>query len=273
MSPTPAKRTKTAKKETTKTAKAAKPPTTAKPKGGVAATPTSPFTSSKDPNTRYTLFTFCQHAEDIEEGVKPVTVSSKQETMDAEFWHLKCPIATVQGARLTLCASDWHHHHARCWVCHGRVADGVELDPERRNCVDLPACAERAKIRLEAHPGYDRWRQFKETVAERQAAEAAANGHQPKKRTPSNRPTSGRCEHCGEPTKGGRFVAGHDAKLKGQLIREAGEGSVAAVAEAMARNWYKPGRYPELEDEAFAIVQATETETLIQQRTAERLGE
>jgi hypothetical protein len=44
----------------------------------------------------------------------------------------------------------------------------------------------------------------------------------------------GRCEHCGGETKGGRFIPGHDAKLKGDLVREATE---EATAERIARGW------------------------------------
>lgn len=44
----------------------------------------------------------------------------------------------------------------------------------------------------------------------------------------------GVCEHCGEPTKGGRFIPGHDAKLKGDLIRE---GTPEATAERVIRGW------------------------------------
>ena len=45
----------------------------------------------------------------------------------------------------------------------------------------------------------------------------------------------GVCEHCGERTGGGRFLAGHDAKLKGDLKRAAKEGDAAATAEAQIR--------------------------------------
>lgn len=277
------------KKETTK-----KSQPTKRSKGGAvrgrssaAAAPASPFTTSANPNIRYALSAWCMTAEEVEEQGEPYSVDSKQNVQDPDYWHEMCPIATLQEShlrarangdpelvpeRITICISDWHHKHARCWVCRGRADDGIELDPERRNCVDLVACSERAQIRLEQHPGYERWKQFTAAVDERKAQEAQ-NGDTKPRAPRKDRPTSGRCEHCGEPTKGGRFVAGHDAKLKGQLIREAAEGDINAVAEAMARNWYKPGRFPDLEDAAFAIVQATETETLIQQRTTERLGE
>lgn len=98
-----------------------------------------------------------------------------------------------------------------------------------------------------------------------------SSGEPRTKRVAQDRPTSGLCEHCGEPTKGGKFVAGHDAKLKGDLIRAGAEGDVDAVVEAMFRNWYKPGRYPDLETEAFAVVQAHKTDEWLAARVAARL--
>jgi hypothetical protein len=63
-----------------------------------------------------------------------------------------------------------------------------------------------------------------------------ANGGRTKPRAPRSggSTTGGRCEHCGEPTKGGRFIPGHDAKLKGELVRE---GTIEAWAEQIIRNW------------------------------------
>jgi hypothetical protein len=64
-------------------------------------------------------------------------------------------------------------------------------------------------------------------------AYSAANGGRSKPRAP-RKAGSGFCEHCGEPTKGGRFIPGHDAKLKGGLIREA---TIEAAAERVIRGW------------------------------------
>ena len=266
--------TKQPAKRTARKSKITKKETTRK------TTAASPFRSpdaTEVRSVRYTLSAFCHNAEDVEEGLI---------NGDADAFRRACPIATHMAAYtrqeqngrwvdypevLTICAADWHEHHPTCWIC--RSTD-VELDPLRRQCVDGAACADRAQARLESDPRWEKWRQFRQDAEDRIAIEEARTPKIRKPRQPGQeRPTSGRCEHCGEPTKGGRFVAGHDAKLKGDLIRAGAEGDVAAVAEAMARNWYKPGRYPDLEEAAFAMVQATETETLIKERTAERLGE
>jgi hypothetical protein len=54
------------------------------------------------------------------------------------------------------------------------------------------------------------------------------------------RPTSGICIcGCDGPTKGGRFQPGHDARLKAQLRRAAGEGDQAATQRMISLGWEK----------------------------------
>lgn len=95
------------------------------------------------------------------------------------------------------------------------------------------------------------------------------------KRARAKRPIEGRCQHCGEPTKGGLFAAGHDAKLKGELIRAGLEGDHEAVAEMMARGpaWFKkPERFdPNVVRRADEIIQSTPTHEFLARRVAQRL--
>jgi hypothetical protein len=57
-----------------------------------------------------------------------------------------------------------------------------------------------------------------------------------KKKDP--KPAVGKCECCGDPTKGGRFLPGHDAKLGSRLVGEVTKsGSAEAYAELKRRNW------------------------------------
>ncbi len=51
------------------------------------------------------------------------------------------------------------------------------------------------------------------------------------------RARSGKCECCGEPTKGGRFLPGHDAKLASQLKAKVQCGDDEAYAEMERRGW------------------------------------
>lgn len=121
-------------------------------------------------------------------------------------------------------------------------------------CVDVDGCEERQAERTRSHP---LWPMLQETkrVAEQKRAEANAEkaearraeqarlgqgegGERPRKVKEAD-PLGGRCNHCGEPTKGGRFVAGHDAKLKGDLMRAAVGGDGHAILEMLHRGWLK----------------------------------
>jgi hypothetical protein len=81
----------------------------------------------------------------------------------------------------------------------------------------------------------------------------------------SRRTGGGHCHHCGEPTKGGRFVPGHDAKLKGDLIREA---TTEAEAERIIRRWTSE---PEKMAPVLAKLVARDQE-FIEERVIERTG-
>jgi hypothetical protein len=200
----------------------------------------------------------CGTAEQVEEGmVKSPTTP--------EEWHELCPVGIFQAGkwRVTLCVHEWHERNPKCRECRRHV-EGDALDATSR-CLDREDCIQANQVRLYDSPGHRAIEAIRERVEEVKAS-------QPKReRTPTEaRPTSGSCHHCGAPTKGGKFVAGHDAKLKGELIREAEAGSAVAVAEQIARGWLKAGRFPTLEKEAEAIVQATPTHELIERRNAER---
>lgn len=57
----------------------------------------------------------------------------------------------------------------------------------------------------------------------------------------TTKPGTGRCHHCGQPTKGGKFIPGHDAKLKAELQKDFAPES---FVEARMRGWYH-GAMPE----------------------------
>lgn len=81
----------------------------------------------------------------------------------------------------------------------------------------------------------------------------------------SRRAGGGHCHHCGEATKGGRFIPGHDAKLKGDLIREA---TTEAEAERIIRRWTHE---PEKMASKLAALVARGDE-FIEERVMERTG-
>ncbi len=271
MATAPAKRT------ARKSAKTAKPPTTAGGRGKARSTANpqpSPFQSAgpEHPDVRYTLTAICNTAQDIADGTINVDVVDGK---TADEWHAICPVATLHGGRLTICNHEWHVAYPRCWICKTFGGGEIDLDPVRRCCQDREACADRANARLHDDPRFERYRQYAEMAALDENGEPKPK----RERKPAaDRPTSGRCQHCGEPTKGGKFVAGHDAKLKGDLMRLVNDHQdPEALAELMLRpsGWYKSERLkvdPGTQTQADEIVQKVETETYLAERSAERMG-
>jgi hypothetical protein len=138
--------------------------------------------------------------------------------------------------RFQVCECSCHSNGnpPRCLNC---LATDTELTTDTGRCVDSEGCSERLAVYLNEHPTMAKLRLANERARaeagtpERQAEKAA------KREQRAAAPKVGRCEHCGEPTKGGRFVAGHDAKLKGELKRAAEAGDLDAGAELVLRNW------------------------------------
>lgn len=125
----------------------------------------------------------------------------------------------------------------RCTVC-----DSSDYEMADARCVDSELCHERQQEQLDNNDLYQRIRASQKAGAiakaeERERRREADPDTIPRRPRGETRPTVGRCEHCGEPTKGGKFVAGHDAKLKGELKRAAEAGEIEALAELMIRNW------------------------------------
>lgn len=154
----------------------------------------------------------------------------------------KARYVVARGRRL-LCPHPSHAGQAlSCLLC----GEEGELTDEG-HCVDFEGCHERQTIHLAAHERYQALLACGEAgaAARREADERRARSREdngdgtpaPRRTRGPARPTSGRCEHCGEPTKGGRFVAGHDAKLKGDLKRAAESGHLESLIELLVRNW------------------------------------
>lgn len=71
------------------------------------------------------------------------------------------------------------------------------------SCLDKTACEARRQARLDANPTIQLIRTLKEIRMSQTATEKPAR--EPKA------PKTGNCLHCGEVTKGGKFLPGHDA--------------------------------------------------------------
>ncbi len=178
------------------------------------------------------IFGQCRTAALVEAGAVRSTTTVAE-------WHALCRGATVgRNARVSTCECPCHAGQARCVDCGASTTEDFIIDSNGR-CIDREACVGRLKARMDANPVLAGVRARRADVARTQAS-----------RGPS-KPKVGRCEHCGEPTGGGRFLPGHDAKLKGKLIGNLRgylkghyDGDlnplVLDAAELYARNWMPP---------------------------------
>lgn len=118
--------------------------------------------------------------------------------------HNHCPSGVWSNDKVYLCPCGCDRSQQRkCLDCNTRDQDLI--DPTTWRCFDRDSCQTEIEARLANNPVIQQIRSIREsarerTVAERQTARAS-----------SGRPTSGSCLHCGEPTKGGKFLPGHDA--------------------------------------------------------------
>lgn len=204
------------KAATTKTTPA---PAPAEPLESSEASPAP--ANGKAKATKPHLTGFCSVERRIRDGSEP---SAQYKDTDPFFHHRLCK------------GCDCPHHLAteqRCVLC-GRTAR-----PGADRCTDDPIACEKRHEKQIANA--DRHAELQASligIAKQQSAE--------RKERAEPRKTTGTCEHCGEPTKGGKFAIGHDAKLKSILAGEAlGMGGTSinwklqadALAELMLRGW------------------------------------
>jgi hypothetical protein len=231
------------------------------------------------------VFMSCRTARGIAAGVA-------RSTVPPEEWHAMCHGAyikqeKVKGSKtgetrevIRRCACECHIDEHKCIDCK---RTDTELKPFGVQCLDPAECAAYKQAKLEADPRYIKMMEAAREVSairaanrEREAVTVDDDGEPivREPRTPKVTNELG-CHHCGETTKGGLFVAGHDMKLKGLLLRAARAGDANALAEFMERGWYK-GK-PEahkLTPELVAAAEALDTNssTWLAARVAERLA-
>lgn len=133
----------------------------------------------------------------------------------------------------------------RCLTCNNQFADDV--DSVTWSCLDMDVCAGRVALRRRNDSVWQLVQQCKTASANQRRADRADRARirsqvvdEPLDREASTRvprPTSGQCECCGVPTKGGRFSPGHDARLKSQLRKASDAGDKAAYKQLVERGW------------------------------------
>lgn len=141
--------------------------------------------------------------------------------------HNLCPGGVLNGNKteVVICSCTEHPTVVRCLNCGNKTAD--EVSNSTWSCHDADACQARIdRRRTEAdqtlypsrEPG---WRsEVKETPA----------------RT-SRKPSDGQCLCCGDKTKGGRFLPGHDSRYLTMVVKSVNEhqATVDGVAEIMTQ--------------------------------------
>jgi hypothetical protein len=141
------------------------------------------------------------------------------------------------------------------WTCWDRHACATKLDVRRQNSrtyqmvlrAKVHAAAKRKAQRLmtertvqivepDADATIERLHEFLEQIESAKVARVKEG--KPRKSQPP-KPKVGSCECCGEPTRGGRFVPGHDAKLASILRAKVKGGDQDAYEELKRRGWLK----------------------------------
>lgn len=170
----------------------------------------------------------------------------------------QCPGAIrIPGTENVIVCKCCTPQDGMCTTCGNRKAG--ETDPITWYCLDRYACSARVQARCEQSPVFRMLQDVRLDAAakrrrtrleiariqsgidptnesEADSFEVRGNG---KPRKPA-RPRTGSCLCCGEPTKGGKYLPGHDAKHKGKLQRLAKEGEIAAIAALVEHGWPLP---------------------------------
>lgn len=152
--------------------------------------------------------------------------------------HERCPGMLRNGNGTLIPCACPEPHPLRCIDCglHDSVEPGV-IDPIRWRCVDSTDCRERRDAKTSANPIVAQIERIQQEVAARREAERAATlrsrvstdhavGAARAPRDP--RPIVGACRCCGEPTRGGAFLPGHDARYVSLLVAQVVEGKTSA---------------------------------------------
>lgn len=185
----------------------------------------------------------------------PITLQQVVCTYCRHNQHQQCPGAIrIPATERVIICKCCVPESGMCTTCGSR---GVgEIDPITWYCLDRYACSARVQQRCEQSPLYQMLQDARLDGAakrRRQRLEIAriqtelptdeidsfalrGNG---RPRGPA-RPKSGACLCCGEPTKGGKFRPGHDAKYKGKLQRAALAGDQSAVTTLTEHGWSLP---------------------------------
>jgi hypothetical protein len=163
-----------------------------------------------------------------------------------EGHHRSCPSAVRTPTGLILCHCPDCPHPTRCLECGHATPD--ELDLDYWACQDKAECNDRVRTRKADSPMVRMLQQCRSdaAIARRQSRQVVADVRAQtwdEDEVPTHidpKPVSGLCGCCGQPTKGGRFLPGHDARLKSRLRDASRRGDPEATQQLVDRGWYRP---------------------------------
>lgn len=146
---------------------------------------------------------FCQsgHHNRCAIGVKYTGDQPHAKYPEGIVWRCNCPICQNEAKGKMKCAR-----------CNNTKTE--EINPETWECLDTEACHSTVQRRLDNNPLIQQLREIKERVDMAKATESKAKAEKAAKAP--KEPTF--CVCCGEPTKGGKFLPGHDARYVSTLV-------------------------------------------------------
>lgn len=99
----------------------------------------------------------------------------------------------------------------RCLECKNEEEN--EVSPDSWRCYDAEACRAEVAARLDRNPTIQLIREVEKRVSENTGTTTATKAEKAPKA-----PTY--CLHCGEATRGGKFLPGHDARWVADLVKD-----------------------------------------------------
>lgn len=187
-------------------------------------------------------------------AVRQLRRVGKTEQVEEYLWLCECPESGHPGLHCLECKNTQPGEvNTKTWMCVDRHVCAGILQKRRENsqlwqmiqaAKSASAIKRRAK-RLgmeEALAGLDTHSDVTiermHTILDNLEEVQGLSQHKPRRSGPA-KPKTGSCECCGEPTRGGRFLPGHDARLASALKKRVESGDADAYAEMKRRNWLK----------------------------------
>lgn len=141
--------------------------------------------------------------------------------------HEKCPSGVLNGnmTQVLRCPCGCPRSlEVRCIKCNSR--EQSEISPETWTCLDADGCEARREHKILHDPVIQSIRALSSSAKKQERAAKQEQRAASSRRGGGGQPSL--CLHCGEPTKGGRFLPGHDAAFLSFAVKQVREGENTA---------------------------------------------